>query len=230
MTDQAGGTRGAIRAVLFDVDGTLVDTNYLHAVTWWEAFRQAGHTVPMPDIHRSVGMGADRLIGALLGEDRDRSRDEEISTAHKVLYAEYFPKLAPLPGAADLLRAVGRSGRRVVLVSSAGGDELGAMRAAVDADEVVHDATSGDDVDATKPAPDLIEQGLRRGGVTAGEAVFVGDTVWDMKACRKVGVACVGVLSGGVPRADLREAGAVAVYDGPADLLDHLADSPLGEG
>jgi HAD superfamily hydrolase (TIGR01509 family) len=224
MTDEAGGTT---RAVLFDVDGTLVDTNYLHAVTWWEAFRQAGRTVPMPDIHRSVGMGADRLIGHLLGEDRDSSRDQEIAAAHKVLYAEYFPKLAALPNAAELLRAVARSGRRVVLVSSAGSDELAAMRAAVDADDVVHAATGGDDVDRTKPAADLIEQGLRRAGAAAGEVVFVGDTVWDMKACRKAGVACVGVLSGGVPRADLREAGAMAVYDGPADLLAHLADPPL---
>lgn len=224
------GSDNAVEAVLFDMDGTLVDTNYLHAVTWWEAFRQAGFTVPMPDIHRAVGMGADRLIPRLLGEDRDTSLDEGLSTAHKVLYAQYFSKLAPLPGAAGLLRDVARTGRKVVLVSSAGGDELAAMRAALDADDAIDDATSGDDVDRTKPAADLIEQGLRRAGVPPQEAVFVGDTVWDMQACRKAGLTCVGVLSGGVPRADLREAGAIAVYDGPADLAHHLSDSPLVGG
>lgn len=224
MTEAADGTT---RAVLFDVDGTLVDTNYLHAVTWWEAFRQAGHSVPMPDIHRSIGMGGDRLIEHLLGEGRDRSRDAEISTAHKVLYAQYFPRLAALPGAADLLRAVAGRGLRVVLASSAGGAELAAMRAALDADEVIDDAMGGDDVDATKPAADPVEQALRRARTTADRAVFVGDTVWDMHACRAAGVTAVAVLSGGVPRADLREAGAVAVYDGPADLLARLGQSPL---
>jgi HAD superfamily hydrolase (TIGR01509 family) len=220
----------AERAALFDVDGTLVDTNYLHTVTWWEAFRQAGHRVPMPDIHRSVGMGADRLVAHLLGEDRDRSQDAGIDAAHKSLYAAYFPKLAPLPDAAELLRAVAGRGWKVVLASSAGGDELAAMRAALDADEVIADATSGDDVDSTKPAADLVEQAVRRAGVAADRAVFVGDTVWDMHASRSAGVACVAVLSGGVPRADLREAGAVAVYDGPRDLLSRLDESPFGEG
>lgn len=220
----------AERAALFDVDGTLVDTNYLHTVTWWEAFRQAGHQVPMPDIHRSVGMGGDRLMAHLLGEERDRSRDAGIDAAHKSLYAAYFPKLAPLPAAAELLRTVAAQGWKVVLASSAGGDELAAMRAALDADEVIADATSGDDVDSTKPAADLVEQALGRAGVTADRAVFVGDTVWDMHASRNAGVPCVAVLSGGVPRADLREAGAVAVYDGPRDLLSRLAESPFGEG
>ncbi|MDT0378153.1 HAD family hydrolase [Streptomyces sp. DSM 42041] len=215
------------RAVLFDVDGTLVDTNYLHAVTWWEAFRQAGHTVPMPDIHRSVGMGADRLIGHLLGDERDRDQDARISTAHKVLYAEYFPKLAALPGAAGLLRAVAGKGLRVVLASSAGGEELAAMRAAIDADDVIAAATGGDDVEATKPAADLVEQALRRAGVPADEAVFVGDTVWDMRACGKAGVTGVAVRSGGIAEEELIEAGAMAVYEGPADLLAALERSPL---
>ncbi|EST38708.1 hypothetical protein N566_06005 [Streptomycetaceae bacterium MP113-05] len=215
------------QAVLFDVDGTLVDTNYLHAVTWWEAFRQAGHAVPMPDIHRAVGMGGDRLIGHLLGDGRDRSRDEGISTAHKVLYAEYFPKLAALPGAADLLRAVDRAGRRSVLASSAGDEELTAMRAALDADDAIHAATSADDVDATKPAADLVEQALRRAETGADEAVFVGDTVWDMKACSRAGVVGVAVLSGGISREELLGAGAAAVYEGPADLLAKLGESPL---
>jgi HAD superfamily hydrolase (TIGR01509 family) len=218
----------ADRAALFDVDGTLVDTNYLHAVTWWEAFRQAGHTVPMPDIHRSIGMGGDRLIARLLGEGRDPEQDAGIDAAHKSLYAAYFPKLAALPGAADLLRAVAERGWKVVLSSSAGSEELAAMRATLDADEVIAAATGGDDVKSTKPAADPVEQAVRRAGVPAERAVFVGDTVWDMHAARNARVPCVGVLSGGLPRADLREAGAVAVYDGPRDLLDRLDESLFG--
>lgn len=118
------------RAALFDMDGTLVDSTYLHAVTWWEAFRQAGHRVPMAGVHRTVGMGADHLIGHLLGPDRDPAHDAAVSSAHKTLFAEYWTRLVPLDGAADLLRACARRGWEVVLASSAGGAELSAMRAA----------------------------------------------------------------------------------------------------
>ncbi|MBB5937727.1 HAD family hydrolase [Streptomyces zagrosensis] len=217
----------AARAALFDMDGTLVDTNYLHAVTWWESFRQAGITVPMPDIHRSIGMGGDRLLDHLLGADRDRSQDESITAAHTALYAAYFPTLAPLPGAADLLRAMADRGWRVVVASSAGGDELVAMRNAIGADEAIADAISGDDVEHTKPAPDLVQEAVRRSGAPADRSLFVGDTVWDMQACAAAGVRCVGLLSGGIPRSALEAAGAVAVYDGPSDLLAHLDDSPF---
>ena len=216
------------RAALFDVDGTLVDTNYLHVVTWWEAFRQAGHAVAMPDIHHTIGMGSDHLLDRLLGEDRDRSQDGSVDAAHKALYATYFERLQAVEGAADLLRAVAGRGWNVVLASSASEKELAVMRAAVGADDAVSDATSADDVDSSKPAPDLVEQGLRRAGVPAERAVFVGDTVWDVRAAAKAGVECVALLSGGVPRADLADAGATHIYRDPADLLAHLDDSPLG--
>ncbi|MGD9483873.1 HAD family hydrolase [Streptomyces sp. TRM70308] len=223
MTDSDAGPRAA----LFDVDGTLVDTNYLHTVAWWEAFRQAGHPVPMADVHRTVGMGADRLPAHLLGDALDARVGDRVRQAHTALYARYFPKLTALPGAADLLRAVARQGWRVVLASSASGEELAAMRAALDVDDVLHATASGDDVDATKPAADLVQQAVRLAGVPARRAVFVGDTVWDMAACAEAGVRALGVLTGGLPRADLEAAGAARVYEGPADLLAHLADSPL---
>ncbi|MFI0786077.1 HAD family hydrolase [Streptomyces lydicus] len=215
------------RAALFDVDGTLVDTTYLHAVTWWEAFRQSGHRVPMADIHRAVGMGADHLIGHLLGPERDRDVDAAVSAAHKTLYAEYWPRLAPFDGAADLLRAVAGRGWTVVLASSASEAELNAMRTALDAEDALTAVTGADDVESSKPAPDLVQQALAEAGTEPGNAVFVGDTVWDMKAGARAGVACVGVLSGGHCRQDLLEAGAREVHDGPGALLARLESSLL---
>lgn len=215
------------RAAVFDVDGTLADTNHLHVVTWWEAFRQAGHRVPMHAVHRAVGLPGADLIAHLLGEDRDTDQDAELSAAHKALYGQYFDRLPALPGARELLRRLAGDGWRVVLATSAGGAELSALRRAIDADEVITATASADDVDAGKPAPDPVRHALELAGVPAERAVFVGDTVWDMAAGRRAGVRCVGVLSGGIPRADLVEAGADAVYDGPAGLLAELADSPL---
>ncbi|MEU9793339.1 HAD family hydrolase [Streptomyces sparsogenes] len=222
-----GDGSGARRAALFDVDGTLVDTNYLHAVTWWEAFRQTGHTVPMWRIHHTIGMSSDRLVDHLLGEDRDRSQDDRIRSTHTALYATYFTRLQALEGAADLLRAVADRGRRIVLASSASEDELAAMRAAIGAEELTADALSSDDVGTGKPAPDLVARALERAGVPPGDAVFVGDTVWDVKAARKAGVPCVALLSGGVPHEMLADAGATEIYQGPADLLANLDSSAL---
>ncbi len=215
------------RAALFDVDGTLVDTNYLHVVTWWEAFRQSGHTVPMAAIHRTVGMGSDKLVAHLLGGERDSGQDAEIAQAHKALFATYLQRLPPLRGAADLLRAVSQRGWQVLLASSAGEYELNAMRRALGADEYIAAATSADDVDASKPAPNLVERALERAGVSAANALFVGDTVWDVRSSAKAAVGCVALLSGGVPEADLRRAGALAVYEGPGQLLDEIDSSPF---
>ncbi|MEU2555718.1 HAD family hydrolase [Streptomyces sp. NPDC014684] len=217
------------RAAVFDVDGTLVDTNHLHVVTWWEAFRQAGHDVPMHAVHRAVGLGSTDLIAHLLGDGRDEEQDAELSAAHKALYGQYFDRLPALPKAGELLRRLHSDGWRVVLATSASGAELGALRRAIDADEAIAGTASADDVARGKPAPEPVELALELAGVPASRAVFVGDTVWDMRAGAKAGVRCVGLLCGGIPRADLEEAGAGAVYDDPADLLGRLAGSPLAE-
>ncbi len=215
------------RAAVFDVDGTLVDTNHLHVVTWWEAFRQAGHEVPMHAVHRAVGLGSADLVAHLLGDDRDPDQDAELSAAHTALYGQYFDRLPALPGAGELLRRLHGDGWAVVLATSASGAELGALRRAIDADDAIAATASADDVREGKPAPEPVEHALELAGVPASRAVFVGDTVWDMRAGSKAGVRCVGVLCGGIPRADLEEAGAEAVYADPADLLARLADSPL---
>lgn len=216
------------RAAVFDVDGTLVDTNHLHVTTWWEAFRQAGHRVPMHAIHRSVGLGSTDLIAHLLGDDRDEAQDARLSAAHTALYAQYFDRLPALADAGRLLRRLHQDGWTVVLATSASGPELSALRRAIDADDAIAATASADDVEEGKPAPEPVEHALELVGVPAERAVFVGDTVWDMRAGSRAGVRCVGVLCGGIPRDDLERAGAQAVYDDPAHLLSSLPAGPLG--
>lgn len=213
---------GPVKAVLFDVDGTLVDTNYLHTVAWWEAFTQAGHTVPMAAIHRAIGMGSGQMLDALLPDGRDRGADDGIKTAHSALYSVYWSRLGPLPGATQLLRACRDHGLRVVLASSADPREFDVLRAALDAEEAIHGATSAGDVAASKPAPDLVQVALGQAGAQPGQAVFIGDAVWDARACQRAGVTFIGLMTGGTSRAELLEAGAAAVYDGPGDLTDDL--------
>ncbi|MFF7177065.1 HAD-IA family hydrolase [Streptomyces sp. NPDC008121] len=215
------------RAALFDVDGTLTDTNHLHVTAWWEAFRQAGHDVPMHAIHRSIGLGGEDLIARLLGDDRDTAEDSAISAAHKTLYATYFDRLPAMDSAGTLLRTVAAQGWTVVLVTSASGRELEALRRAVDADDVIARTASSDDVEDGKPAPEPVRHALDLVGGEPERAVLVGDTVWDMKAGTRAGVSCVGLLCGGIPADDLRAAGAGAVYADPAELLARLAESPL---
>ncbi|MET7368192.1 HAD family hydrolase [Streptomyces sp. NPDC005566] len=215
------------RAALFDVDGTLVDTNYLHVISWWEAFRQAGHTVAMTAVHRAIGLGSADLVEHLLGPGRDREQDERISAVHSALYATYFERLPPLEGAADLLRALSARGWTVVLATSASGGELKAMRRALDADDAIADTASADDVDEGKPDPEPIRHAMELAGARSDETVYVGDSVWDMKAATRASVAAVGLLSGGVPRVELEDAGAVEIYRNPADLLSRLESSVI---
>jgi HAD superfamily hydrolase (TIGR01509 family) len=219
---------GSLRAVLFDVDGTLVDTNYLHAVTWWQALAQGGHHVPMADIHRAIGMGSDQLLERLLPDDRDKDADSGLQMSHDALYATYWTRLRPLPGAVELLRACKARGLTVVLASSAGEAESGALRAALDAEDAIDDATFSGEVERSKPAPDLVQVALEKAAVPAEQAVFVGDTVWDAQASQKAGVPCIGLLSGGIGRDELADAGTAQIYGGPGELLSRLPDSLLG--
>lgn len=214
-------------AVLFDVDGTLMDTVYLHTVAWWEALRQHGHRVTMAQIHRCIGMGSDHLLDALLGEERDHGGDEALSAGHDTVYAQHWSRLEPLPGASALLRACVERGWRVVLASSAQQKEADVMVDALGAGEVITAVTTASDVSSSKPAPDLVQQALDKAGVPPERAVFVGDAAWDGKAARKAGVRCLGVLTGGWTRQELAEAGMEAVYDCPADLLARIDDSLL---
>jgi HAD superfamily hydrolase (TIGR01549 family) len=220
-------TAGA-RGIFFDVDGTLVDTAYIHTVTWWQALRRHGHDVPMALIHRSIGMGGDQLLDHVLPE-RDRSGDEAMKDVRVEYYKQYWDDLRPLPGARELVRECHRRGLRVVLASSAKPPELEALRRALDVDDALDDATGAGDADAAKPNPDILQVALSKVDIPPQSAVFVGDAVWDAVVARKVDVPFIGVESGGTSAAELRENGAVAVFKNPAELLEHLDGSPLAQ-
>jgi HAD superfamily hydrolase (TIGR01509 family) len=213
--------------VLFDVDGTLVDTTYLHAVAWWEALRQFDHDVPMAEIHRGIGMGSDKIIDHLLGTDRDKSSDADMTTAHDVLYGAWWERLRPLPGAADLLRACAGRGLGVVLASSAKEAELTILRKVINAEDVITAATSSSDAEQSKPAPDILEAALSRSDLDPRRSVLVGDAVWDVKAAARLDIPCIGLTCGGTSAAELTEAGAIATYQDPAALLRDLDNSAI---
>jgi HAD superfamily hydrolase (TIGR01509 family) len=228
-TRQIGGDV-TVKAVLIDVDGTLVDTTYLHTVAWWQALIEYGHTVPMNTVHRAIGMGADMILDHLLDPDRDKTEDEAIADAHSALAAVHWSTLRATNGAADLLRACKARGLTVVLASSAQERELAALRTAIDADDAVTDVTSADDASRSKPAPDIVGAALETAGVRPEEAMFVGDAVWDAYAAAKAGVACIGVSCGGTSRAELMKAGMAEVYEDPAELVAQLDRSLIGRG
>jgi HAD superfamily hydrolase (TIGR01509 family) len=217
----------ADRGVLFDVDGTLVDTTYLHAVCWAEALLAEGHVVPMVDIHAAIGMGSNELLDHLLGEDRDPDGDEAMVAGHLALYRQHWGNLAPLPGAADLVRACAERGLKVVLASSASSEELDALRRALDADDAIFAATSSSDADAGKPRPDILQAALDEADLAPDRVVFVGDAVWDGAAAAKAGVAFIALTCGGTTGPQLREAGALEVWRNPAELLERIAESRL---
>ena len=210
-------------AVLLDVDGTLVDSNYLHVHAWQRAFAQLGRTVESWRIHRLIGMDGAALI-AELGQDDVREQAEQL---HSQCYGEFVDSLRPLPGARALLDGIAELGLQVVLASSAPEDELARCRKVLDRDGVISTATSSGDVDTAKPEPGIVDVALDRAGVTAAQAVFVGDSVWDVRAAGRAGVKCIGLLSGGVPRALLEAEGAATVWENPQELLDHLHESPI---
>jgi HAD superfamily hydrolase (TIGR01509 family) len=215
---------GSGSGVLFDVDGTLVDTNYLHVIAWWQAFRSQGHDVPMTRLHRTVGQGSDQFVSTILGHD-----DEKVADAHSDFYGQWKHQLVAFAGAADVLRMTKKAGLSVVLATSASEDEAEHLTAAIDADDAIDIVTTKDDVDASKPDPDIVQTALEKAGLRADDAVFVGDTVWDVQAASRAGVRCVCVLSGGISQTELRDAGAIAVYRDVAHLVADFDDSPLGQ-
>ena len=214
-------------AVLLDIDGTLVDSNYLHVHAWVRAFADVGRPVDAWRIHRRIGMGSSLLLAELLGDDADRLADEA-KERHSEHYAELAPLQRLLPGGRELVVALAERGLRPVLATSAAPEELARLREVLDVDDVVHGITSDQDVDAAKPEPDLVQAALDVAGTPPQRALMVGDSVWDVRAAARAGVRCLGVLTGGTSAAELTAEGAVAVYDDAAALLAGLEDGPVG--
>lgn len=212
------------RAVLFDVDGTLVDSNYLHALAWWRALDDAGQRRPMAVLHRLIGMGSSRLLEEAVGRD-----DPALSDAHSHHYQRLKGELTALPGARDLLARAKKAGASVVLATSAKPHDLDDLRRVLGADDLIDHVVQSGDVEEAKPAGDIFAAALERAGCRPEEALAVGDTVWDVEAAARAGVRCVCVLTGGNAGSDLLEAGALAVYRDAAALAEGFEDSPLGQ-
>jgi HAD superfamily hydrolase (TIGR01509 family) len=215
------------QAAILDLDGTLVDTNYHHALAWYRAFRQHGIVLPLWRLHRAVGMGGDSLVATLAGDEVEEEQGDDIRTAEKTLYLALIDETEPLAGARDLIVELKDRGQTVVLASSAKGHELDHYLDLLDARELADGWTSASDVDATKPEPDLVHAALDKAGTE--DAVMVGDTGWDVESARRAGIETICVLTGGWSEQELRDAGAAGVYESIEELRRRLDETRLAD-
>ncbi|HEX6380405.1 MAG TPA: HAD family hydrolase [Acidimicrobiia bacterium] len=214
------------RAVLFDIDGTLVDTNYLHVLAWRRVFLARGEPeITAARIHGLIGMGSDEMLETLFDRPRPELKEDRARQ-----FAALKSEIRAFPRAGELLRALHDRDVRVVLATSAEKSDLEAILEAIDADDAIDAVTSSADVEQAKPAPDLFCVALEEAGTAPDATVVVGDTVWDVKAAARAGLPCVAVTSGGISRGELEAAGAVAVYEDVGALLDDLDRSLLRGG
>ncbi len=214
------------QTAILDIDGTLVDTNYHHALAWFWAFRQEGAILPIWRIHRSIGMGGDQLVGALTSDAFEAEHGNAVRAAEKILYMTLIRDVEPMRDARELMEDLKRAGHTIVLASSAKDDEVDHYLDLLDVRDLADDWTSSGDVKSTKPEPDLVHAAKEKAG--AGKAVMLGDTTWDIEAAKKARVPTVAVTTGGFSRAELEEAGAVAVFESLTALRAGLADTPFG--
>ena len=203
----------------------MVETNYHHAIAWYRAFTQNGVELPVWRIHRAIGMGGDQLVAALAGDDVEKEKGEDIRTAEKALYMAMIHEVRPLPGARKLMETLKERGHKVVLASSAKQDEIEHYIDLLDASEVADDWTSSADVEQTKPNPDLVQTALDKVG--GGDAVMIGDSVWDVEAAKRAGIPTIAVRTGGFGHDELAQAGAANVFSSIDELLDSLEETPL---
>jgi HAD superfamily hydrolase (TIGR01549 family) len=209
--------------VIFDVDGTLVDTNYHHAVAWFRAFRRYDITLPVWHLHRAIGMGGDQLITHVAGEDAEHEHGDDLRAAHGEEFDALIGEVCAFPEAQDLLRDVKQRGFTLVLATSGSTKHSDHFLSLIDGDRYADARTTSGDVEASKPAPDLIQLALERGG--GRSAVMVGDSVWDGYAAQRAGTPFLAIRTGGFSREELAEAGAHTVYGSLGELGAALDDS-----
>jgi len=212
-------------AAILDVDGTLVDNNYQHALAWHLALRRVDILVPLWRIHRAVGIGGDKIVTELAGEDAEAKHGDEAREHESEIFDSMIADVEGVEGATELVRELKDRGGKVVLASSGSADDIERFIDQLELKDLIDGWTTSDDVDASKPEPDLVHVALEKVG--GGPAVMVGDTNWDVAAAKAAGLETIGVLSGGFPEAVLREAGAVAVYESVDELRRELDSSPL---
>jgi HAD superfamily hydrolase (TIGR01509 family) len=213
------------RVAILDVDGTLVETNYHHAIAWYRAFTQNDVELPIWRIHRAIGMGGDQLVAALAGDEVEREKGDDIRDAEKVLYMAMIHEVRALPSARRLLQTLKERGHPLVLASSAKQQEIEHYIDLLGARELADAWTSSADVERTKPHPDLVQTALEKGG--GGDAVMIGDSVWDVEAAKNAGIPTIAVRTGGFGHDELTAAGAACVFESLDDLIDDLQDTPL---
>jgi phosphoglycolate phosphatase-like HAD superfamily hydrolase len=212
-------------AAVLDVDGTLVDTNYHHAIAWYRAFRRHGVTLPVWRIHRHIGMGGDQLVAALCGDEVETRLGDAVRESEGGLYKGLIDEVQPLEGARELIAELGDHADRVVLASSAKQDEVDHYLDLLDARELADAWTTSADVESTKPEPDLVRAALE--AVEAASGVMIGDTTWDCEAAGRAGLPAVAVMTGGFSERELRDAGAVAVFESLGELRAALPELPV---
>ncbi|MDQ3956404.1 MAG: HAD family hydrolase [Actinomycetota bacterium] len=212
-------------AAILDIDGTLVDTNYQHALAWWRAFKKFDIVLPTWRIHRHVGMGGDHLIEALTDPETEKKLGDDIRDAEKELYKELIDEVAPMAKARELMVDLKKRGHPVVLASSAKEEEVDHYLDLLDARAVLDDYTTSADVEATKPKPDLVQAAIDKSG--SGAAVMVGDSIFDVESALRAGIETIAVLTGGFSEQELRDAGAEAVFESVAQLRERLDETPL---
>jgi HAD superfamily hydrolase (TIGR01509 family) len=230
MNERPRGCDGARpRAALFDVDGTLVDTNDLHAAAWREAFLNFGLDKPIGEIRWQVGKGGDNLIPALFPDLAEAQRKALEAFRADLFKRDYLPRAVPFAGVRELFERLAADGVKIVLASSSQAEEVDYHLSLIGCADLVAATTSKDDVESSKPCPDIFAAALAKAAPHgAGEAAVVGDTPWDAKAAAKLGLRTIGFRSGGFPDAALAEAGACELYDGPSDLLARYDGSVFG--
>ena len=212
-------------AAILDVDGTLVDTNYHHALAWYRSFREHGIILPIWRLHRHVGMGGDKYVAAVAGDETEERLGERLRDRWEKLFNELIEEVAPLAEARELMVELKERGHTVVLASSSIEAHLDHFLDVLDGREIADSWTMKDDVEASKPDPDLVEAALRKAGTR--DAVMVGDTPWDVEAARNADVATICVMTGGFSEQELRDAGAARVYESIAELRERLDETPL---
>jgi HAD superfamily hydrolase (TIGR01509 family) len=217
------------KAVIFDVDGTLVDSVDLHAQAWHDAFAEFGHDIDASVIRGQIGKGGDQLMPVFLSDAELRAQGADIDHRRAALFKErYIGKVTAFPGVRDLFQRILRDGQQVALASSSKKDELDIYKRIAAIDDLVDANTTSDDAEKSKPHPDIFQAALERlSGVAPADAMVVGDTPYDAEAAGKIGLRTIGLLCGGFPEADLRNAGCIAIFRDPADLLARYDHSPL---